>query len=155
MILRETKGIFICFLAFLALTSLTIAEGSAFTEDTVVIAVDSDDAKKNVFNGFPPTGIYEKLVTRNREGGYDGWLAESWESIDWIAKGTMLGRLQATLKTVKEIPEFEASRKLIDLGGGHGLFGIGFAQENPDLEVVIFDQPGERGVKGALGRGPV
>ena len=26
-------------------------------------------------------------------------------------------------------------------GGGHGLFGIAFAQENPDLEVVVFDKP--------------
>lgn len=64
------------------------------------------------------------------------------ESIDWIARGTMLGRLQTTLKLVREIPEFKSARKLIDLGGGHGLFGIGFAQENPHLEVVIFDQPG-------------
>jgi len=88
MSLRETRGVLICFLAFLALTHLTIAEESTLAEDTVVIAIDSDDAKKNVFNGFPPTGIYEKLVTRNREGGYDGWLAESWESDDdaseWI-----------------------------------------------------------------------
>lgn len=64
------------------------------------------------------------------------------ESIDWIARGTMLGRLQSTLKLVRELPEFKFARKLVDLGGGHGLFGIGFAQENPDLEVVIFDQPG-------------
>jgi predicted O-methyltransferase YrrM len=64
------------------------------------------------------------------------------ESIDWIARGTMLGRLQTTLKLVREIPEFKSARKLIDLGSGHGLFGIGFAQENPHLEVVIFDQPG-------------
>lgn len=64
------------------------------------------------------------------------------ESIDWIARGTMLGRLQATLKLVREFPEFKSAKKLIDLGGGHGLFGIGFAQENPQMEVVIFDQPG-------------
>ncbi|MFY1112430.1 MAG: methyltransferase [Methanosarcinaceae archaeon] len=64
------------------------------------------------------------------------------ESIDWIACGTMLGRLQATLKAVRELPEFAKAKKIIDLGGGHGLFGIGFAQENPELEVLIFDQPG-------------
>jgi predicted O-methyltransferase YrrM len=63
-------------------------------------------------------------------------------SIKWIARGTMLGRLQATLKIVSELTEFKTAKKLIDLGGGHGLFGIGFAQENPQLEVVIFDQPG-------------
>lgn len=64
------------------------------------------------------------------------------ESIDWIARGTMLGRLQATIKLIRDLPEFKSARKLIDLGGGHGLFGIGFAQENPQMEVVIFDQPG-------------
>jgi len=64
------------------------------------------------------------------------------ESIDWIARGAMLGRLQWTLKTVSGLAEFKTAKKLIDLGGGHGLFGIGFAQENPQLEVVIFDQPG-------------
>lgn len=63
------------------------------------------------------------------------------KSIDWMARGTMLGRLQATLKIVRDLPEFSKARKLIDLGGGHGLFGIGFAQENPDLDVVIFDKP--------------
>jgi predicted O-methyltransferase YrrM len=72
----------------------------------------------------------------NHEHDYDR------DSIDWIARGTMLGRLQATLKIVSELPEFENANRLIDLGGGHGLFGIGFAQENPQLEVVIFDQPG-------------
>jgi len=61
--------------------------------------------------------------------------------IDWMARGTMLGRLQATVKQVRELPEFAGARKLIDLGGGHGLFGIGFAQENPELSVVIFDKP--------------
>lgn len=64
------------------------------------------------------------------------------EFIDWIARGTMLGRLQATLKIVSKLPEFLNAKRLIDLGGGHGLFGIGFAQENPQLEVVVFDQPG-------------
>ncbi|MBE9592648.1 MAG: hypothetical protein IMF19_04135, partial [Proteobacteria bacterium] len=43
---------------------------------------------------------------------------------------------------VSKLPEFLNAKRLIDLGGGHGLFGIGFAQENPQLEVVVFDQPG-------------
>ncbi|HIH36711.1 MAG TPA: hypothetical protein HA232_02240 [Methanocellales archaeon] len=64
------------------------------------------------------------------------------EFIDWIARGAMLGRLQATLKIISELPEFMNAKRLIDLGGCHGLFGIGFAQENPQLEVVVFDRPG-------------
>ncbi len=63
------------------------------------------------------------------------------QCIDWMARGTLLGRLQGAVRNIKEFPEFTAARKLIDLGGGHGLFGIAFAQENPDLDVVIFDKP--------------
>ncbi len=34
--------------------------------------------------GGAPTGslLYEGLVTRNEQGGYDGWLAKSWESLE-------------------------------------------------------------------------
>lgn len=61
--------------------------------------------------------------------------------IGWIARWAMLGRLQATLKVVSKLPEFKNARRLIDLGGGHGLFAIGFAQENPKLEAIVFDRP--------------
>ena len=61
--------------------------------------------------------------------------------IGWIARWSMLGRLQATLEIVSKLQEFKNARRLIDLGGGHGLFAIGFAQENPKLEAIVFDQP--------------
>lgn len=63
------------------------------------------------------------------------------DSLEWTAKDCMRGRLQKTLKIICALPEFKNARRLIDLGGGHGLFSIGFAQENPNLEVFIYDQP--------------
>jgi predicted O-methyltransferase YrrM len=63
------------------------------------------------------------------------------DMIGWIARWTMLGRLQATLKIISKLPEFKNARRLIDSGGGHGLFAIGFAQKNPKLEAIVFDQP--------------
>ena len=63
------------------------------------------------------------------------------EAIDWMARISLLGRLQATVKQVKALAEFPRATKLIDLGCGHGLFGICFAQENPNLQVVLFDRP--------------
>lgn len=63
------------------------------------------------------------------------------ESLEWTAKDCERGRLQKTLKLVCALPEFKTARRLIDLGGGHGLFAIGFAQENPNLEVIVYDQP--------------
>jgi len=63
------------------------------------------------------------------------------DAMDWMARVSLLGRLQTTVKQVISLPEFPRAKKLIDLGGGHGLFGIAFAQENPDLRVVVFDRP--------------
>lgn len=63
------------------------------------------------------------------------------ESLEWTAKDCARGRLQKTLELVCALPEFKSARRLIDLGGGHGLFAIGFAQENPNLEVILYDQP--------------
>ncbi len=63
------------------------------------------------------------------------------ESLEWTAKDCARGRLQKTLELVCALPEFKSAKRLIDLGGGHGLFAIGFAQENPNLEVILYDQP--------------
>jgi predicted O-methyltransferase YrrM len=62
------------------------------------------------------------------------------DSLEWTARDCARGRLQRTLKLVCALPEFKSARRLIDLGGGHGLFAIGFAQENPNLEVIVYDQ---------------
>lgn len=61
--------------------------------------------------------------------------------IDWMARRTLLGRLQATYKSLSAVSGFNSAKKMIDLGGSHGLFAISFAQMNPNLETVIFDQP--------------
>lgn len=109
-----------------------LVEGEPYFARYLNFAGDSRDKwadLKNVLRDGPVIGEHK------HEHKYDR------ETIDWIARGTILGRLQSTLKLIREFPEFQAARKLIDLGGGHGLFGIGFAQENPDLNVVIFDQP--------------
>lgn len=64
------------------------------------------------------------------------------ENISWMARRNLLGRLQATYQILAEIPGFNRAKKMIDLGGAHGLYGISFAQMNPELQVVIFDQKG-------------
>lgn len=68
------------------------------------------------------------------------------DSLKWTARDCTHGRLQRTLKIVSSLPEFKKARNFLDLGGGHGLFGIGFAQENADIRVVIFDQPHITGI---------
>ncbi len=63
------------------------------------------------------------------------------DAIDWMARTSLLGRLQATIAHISQLPEFSRSKKIIDLGCGHGLFGIALAQENPHVQIILFDKP--------------
>ena len=66
----------ICLLLFWASPCISAAE-------PLVLPVADDFLKGSILHkGGGPTGslIYEGLVTKNGRGGYDGWLAESWQS---------------------------------------------------------------------------
>ncbi len=57
------------------------------------------------------------------------------------AEASIRGTLQDTVEVIAGLPEFKDTKLLMDLGGGHGLYSIAFAQRNPSLEVVVFDLP--------------
>lgn len=50
---------------------------------------------------------------------------------------------QLMAKIVLDDPDFDSTRKLkvLDIAAGHGIFGITFAQQNPNLEVTALDWP--------------
>ena len=58
-----------------------------------------------------------------------------------MAENCRCGLLQQVTANVAAIPEFPAARRLLDLGGGHGLYSIAFCQKNPALNAVVFDLP--------------
>jgi SAM-dependent methyltransferase len=58
-----------------------------------------------------------------------------------MAEGAMRGGLHRTVEIVSSLPEFAGSKKLLDLGGGHGLYAIAYSQANAELESVVFDLP--------------
>jgi len=58
-----------------------------------------------------------------------------------MAENCRCGLLQQVTASVATIPEFPAARRLLDLGGGHGLYSIAFCQKNPGLNAVVFDLP--------------
>jgi len=58
-----------------------------------------------------------------------------------MAEGAVRGTLQQTVETVSKLPEFAGTKRLLDLGGGHGLYAMSLAQKKPDLEAIIFDLP--------------
>lgn len=58
-----------------------------------------------------------------------------------MAEDAVSGELQETLNIVKKYDEFKDSKTLLDIGGGHGLYAIGFKKLNPDLKAFVFDFP--------------
>ncbi len=62
-------------------------------------------------------------------------------SLPAMADNALCGRLQRTVREVVAIRGFSECRKMVDLGGGHGLYSIAFTTINPRLEAVVFDLP--------------
>jgi len=62
-------------------------------------------------------------------------------SLPAMADNAVSGRLQATVREVRKLPGFSEFKRMIDLGGGHGLYAIALAALNPVLEAYVFDLP--------------
>jgi len=63
------------------------------------------------------------------------------ERVHSLAQNALLGELQKTVEIVSSLEEFRRARKLLDLGGGHGLYAIAFTAVNEELEAHVFDLP--------------
>lgn len=63
------------------------------------------------------------------------------EVIHSMAQHALLGELQRTVEAVRNFEEFKNAKKLLDLGGGHGLYAIAFTKINPELKAIVFDLP--------------
>lgn len=58
----------------------------------------------------------------------------------YLGKVALLSDLKVVFK-ISEYKEFKNARKLLDLGGGHGLYAYAFTLLNERLEAVVFDLP--------------
>ena len=58
-----------------------------------------------------------------------------------IAEKSEAGAVFEIIELVKNHVNIQRWRKMLDIGGGHGLHAIAFATLNPQLEVFVFDQP--------------
>ncbi len=56
-----------------------------------------------------------------------------------MAQHALLGELQKTVEVVSKY--INTARRLLDLGGGHGLYSIAFTKINPHLTATVFDLP--------------
>lgn len=57
------------------------------------------------------------------------------------AEAAICGPIQRAVHMVSTLSEFKNAKRLLDLGGGHGLYAIAFTQLNPNLETILFDLP--------------
>ena len=73
-------------------------------------------------------------------GGMPGLYDEIFSST--MKEVAMRGEVQATAEVVSSYAWFKDAKKLLDLGGTHGLYAIAFADKNPELEATLFDFPG-------------
>ncbi|MDD1718609.1 MAG: acetylserotonin O-methyltransferase [Methanoregulaceae archaeon] len=62
-------------------------------------------------------------------------------SLPAMAENALCGRLQATVREIAKQPGFPEFLKMVDLGGGHGLYAIAIASLLPSLEAYVFDLP--------------
>ncbi|MCW4025722.1 MAG: acetylserotonin O-methyltransferase [Candidatus Bathyarchaeota archaeon] len=58
-----------------------------------------------------------------------------------IAEWAAAGAVANTLRVVSEHIDPQPWRRLLDLGGGHGLYAIAFTALNPNLAAYVFDLP--------------
>lgn len=62
-------------------------------------------------------------------------------SLPAMAENALSGRLQSVTSAIIHLQDFECIRRVLDLGGGHGLYAIAIAKQRPDIEAWVFDLP--------------
>jgi len=73
-------------------------------------------------------------VSINEEAFFEGCVPS-------LASEMLCGELQRTVRIIADLPEFKRARRLLDLGGGHGLYTIAFTKLNRRLKAYVFDLP--------------
>ncbi len=61
--------------------------------------------------------------------------------IDATCTASLSGVSQSVAKALANLPEFSGFRKMLDLGGGHGLDCIAAVQKHPSMIGVVYDMP--------------
>jgi SAM-dependent methyltransferase len=58
-----------------------------------------------------------------------------------MGERSLRGEVQGVTKVIAAWEGFGSAKKLLDIGGGHGLYAIAACQQNPDLRARVFDKP--------------
>jgi SAM-dependent methyltransferase len=94
----------------------------------------------NIASGVP---LWQRLDKVCRDGPIRVDQAEFFENnhIDSLAAEILTGELHQTTAAIVRQPGFQTARRMLDLGGGHGLYAMALCRHNCDLEAVVLDFP--------------
>lgn len=62
-------------------------------------------------------------------------------SLPAMAENAVSGRLQEVVRAIVDLRGFDKVHRILDLGGGHGLYAIALAVQHPGIEAWVFDLP--------------
>lgn len=112
-----------------ALSRTYLCRDSAWFQEEVI---------KNIFSGF---GLWQQLDRICIEGPVQVDEADFFENnlIDSLASEILTGELQQTVAAVTRQPEFAAAHRMLDLGGGHGLYAMALTDQKQNLEAIVYD----------------
>ncbi len=65
------------------------------------------------------------------------WAGAAEAGVGWAVGG--IGRMITEI--IARLPEFPSFKKMLDLGGGPGIFGIAIVAAHPSMKGIVFDQP--------------
>lgn len=61
--------------------------------------------------------------------------------IDALGQRALRGELQSVTEAISNWDGFYGAKRLLDIGGGHGLYAIALCQAHPHLTGIVFDKP--------------
>ncbi|WP_319522447.1 methyltransferase [uncultured Desulfosarcina sp.] len=96
------------------------------------MCIEPLDGLVDLVKGGPPTGTYNEDFSSP-----ELWAQATRASAAWVTGGA--GTQMA--KIVAGLPEFAGFRRMLDLGGGHGMFALYFVDAHPEMTGVVFDRP--------------
>ncbi|PTN35586.1 methyltransferase [Desulfonatronum sp. SC1] len=89
-------------------------------------------------------GDLPKLVLGGpqRDPVCDGSSEATWAEAARVSAAWVTGGVGQTMAAVlADLPEFPRFQKMLDLGGGHGMFALYFTAAHPSMTGVVFDRP--------------
>jgi SAM-dependent methyltransferase len=96
------------------------------------MCLENLDGLVDLIRTGPPTGTYGEDFSSP-----ELWARATRASAAWVTGGAGT----RMTKIVSGLPEFAGFGRMLDLGGGHGMFALYFVDAHPEMTGVVFDRP--------------